>query len=62
MKKRQRYLLNLSVYSFLIQVRKEVRNVAILINNAGILLGERFCDTPDTDCEKTLRLNFLSQV
>lgn len=38
MKKRQKYFLKLSVYSFLIQVRKEVRNVVILIN-AGILLG-----------------------
>lgn len=63
--KRQGYLLKLSVYLFLIQDRKEVRkvrNVTILINNPDILLGGRFCDIPDVDREKILRLNFLSQV
>ncbi|KAK4827659.1 hypothetical protein QYF61_020431, partial [Mycteria americana] len=43
-------------------VRKEVGDVTILINNAGILLGKKFCDVPDADFEKTLRVNFLSQV
>uniref|UniRef100_A0A8B9PNP4 RDHE2 dehydrogenase n=1 Tax=Apteryx owenii TaxID=8824 RepID=A0A8B9PNP4_APTOW len=44
------------------QVRKEVGDVSILINNAGILLGKIFCGFPDTDFEKTLRVIFLSQV
>uniref|UniRef100_A0A663E230 Short chain dehydrogenase/reductase family 16C member 5 n=1 Tax=Aquila chrysaetos chrysaetos TaxID=223781 RepID=A0A663E230_AQUCH len=37
-------------------------DVTILINNAGILLGKKFCDILDADFEKTLRVNFLSQV
>uniref|UniRef100_A0A8C0B907 Short chain dehydrogenase/reductase family 16C member 5 n=1 Tax=Buteo japonicus TaxID=224669 RepID=A0A8C0B907_9AVES len=60
--KRQEHLLKLSVYPFFIQVRKEVGDVTLLINNAGILLGEKFCDILDADFEKTLRVNFLSQV
>lgn len=60
--KRQDYLLKLSVYPFFIQVRKEVGDVTLLINNAGILLGKKFCDILDADFEKTLRVNFLFQV
>uniref|UniRef100_A0A8C8B9E4 Uncharacterized protein n=1 Tax=Otus sunia TaxID=257818 RepID=A0A8C8B9E4_9STRI len=44
------------------KVRKEVGDVTILINNAGILLGEKFCDVSDADFEKTLRVNFFSQT
>ncbi|NXW42179.1 RDHE2 dehydrogenase, partial [Nyctiprogne leucopyga] len=44
------------------QVRKEVGDVTVLINNAGILLGKKFCDIPDADFEKTLKVNFLAQV
>ncbi|NXT48598.1 RDHE2 dehydrogenase, partial [Pluvianellus socialis] len=50
------------VYEQADKVRKEVGDVTILINNAGILLGKKFCDIPDADFEKTLRVNFLSQV
>ncbi|NXE10866.1 RDHE2 dehydrogenase, partial [Lophotis ruficrista] len=50
------------VYEQADKVRKEVGDVTILINNAGILLGKKFCDIPDEDFEKTLRVNFLSQV
>ncbi|KFR06237.1 Epidermal retinol dehydrogenase 2, partial [Nipponia nippon] len=50
------------VYEQADKVRKEVGDVTILINNAGILIGKKFCDTPDADFEKTLRVNFLSQV
>ncbi|KAM6350001.1 LOW QUALITY PROTEIN: epidermal retinol dehydrogenase 2 [Podargus strigoides] len=42
--------------------RQEVGDVTILINNAGILPGKKFFDTPDEEFEKTLRVNFLSQV
>nr|XP_013810078.1 PREDICTED: LOW QUALITY PROTEIN: epidermal retinol dehydrogenase 2 [Apteryx mantelli mantelli] len=50
------------VYEQVEKVRKEVGDVSILINNAGILLGKIFCGFPDTDFEKTLRVSFLSQV
>ncbi|NWI63252.1 RDHE2 dehydrogenase, partial [Todus mexicanus] len=50
------------VYEQAEKVRKEVGNVTILINNAGILPGKKFLDTPDADFEKTLRVNFFSQV
>ncbi|KFP88669.1 Epidermal retinol dehydrogenase 2, partial [Acanthisitta chloris] len=50
------------IYEQADKVRKEVGDVTILINNAGILIGEKFCDIPDADFEKTLRINFFSQV
>ncbi|NXP22887.1 RDHE2 dehydrogenase, partial [Scytalopus superciliaris] len=50
------------IYEKADMVRKEVGDVTILINNAGILLGKKFCDIPDEDFEKTLRTNFFSQV
>ncbi|NXG63178.1 RDHE2 dehydrogenase, partial [Hemiprocne comata] len=50
------------VYEQADKVRKEVGDVTILINNAGILLGKKFLDTPDEDFERTLRVNFFSQV
>ncbi|NWS56821.1 RDHE2 dehydrogenase, partial [Chunga burmeisteri] len=50
------------VYDQADKVRKEVGDVTILINNAGVLLGKKFCDIPDADFEKTLRVNFFSQV
>ncbi|KAM9387405.1 epidermal retinol dehydrogenase 2-like [Phaethornis superciliosus] len=50
------------VYEQADKVRKEVGNVTILINNAGILPGKKFLDTSDADFEKTLRVNFFSQV
>ncbi|KAM6282236.1 epidermal retinol dehydrogenase 2 [Porphyrio hochstetteri] len=50
------------VYEQADKVRKEVGDVTILINNAGIALGKKFCDIPDADFEKTLRVNFFSQV
>ncbi|NXM73673.1 RDHE2 dehydrogenase, partial [Serilophus lunatus] len=50
------------VYEKADKVRKEVGDVTILVNNAGILIGKKFCDIPDADFEKTLRINFFSQV
>lgn len=47
---------------FFFQVKKEVGDVTILINNAGILIGKKFCDLTDEDFEKTFRINFFSQV
>ncbi|NWS82797.1 RDHE2 dehydrogenase, partial [Toxostoma redivivum] len=50
------------VYEQADKVRKEVGDVTILINNAGIFIGKKFCDLTDEDFEKTLRTNFFSQV
>ncbi|NXJ81606.1 RDHE2 dehydrogenase, partial [Trogon melanurus] len=50
------------VYKQADKVRKEVGDVTILVNNAGILLGKKFCDISGEDFEKTMRVNFLSQV
>ncbi|NXE34460.1 RDHE2 dehydrogenase, partial [Ptilorrhoa leucosticta] len=50
------------VYEQADKVRKEVGDVTILINNAGILLGKKFCELTDEDFEKTLKINFFSQV
>ncbi|NXB14453.1 RDHE2 dehydrogenase, partial [Rhagologus leucostigma] len=50
------------VYKQADKVRKEVGDVTILINNAGILLGKKFCELTDEDFEKTIRINFFSQV
>ncbi|NWW47070.1 RDHE2 dehydrogenase, partial [Pedionomus torquatus] len=50
------------VYEQADKVRSEVGDVTVLINNAGILFGKKFCDIPDADFEKTFRVNFLSQV
>ncbi|NXK95569.1 RDHE2 dehydrogenase, partial [Formicarius rufipectus] len=47
------------VYEKADMVRKEVGDVTILINNAGIAIGKKFCDT---DFEKTFGTNFFSQV
>ncbi|NWU40508.1 RDHE2 dehydrogenase, partial [Hylia prasina] len=50
------------VYEQADKVRKEVGDVTILINNAGILIGKTFCELTDEDFEKTFRINFFSQV
>ncbi|XP_041878499.1 epidermal retinol dehydrogenase 2-like [Corvus kubaryi] len=50
------------VYEQADKVRKEVGDVTILINNAGRALGKKFCELTDEDFEKTLRINFFSQV
>ena len=39
------------------QVKREVGNVDILINNAGIVTGRRFLDCPDQLMEKTMEVN-----
>ncbi|NXO71413.1 RDHE2 dehydrogenase, partial [Phainopepla nitens] len=50
------------VYEQADKVRKEVGDVTILINNAGTVIGKKFCDLTDEDFEKTFRINFFSQV
>ncbi|NWW77279.1 RDHE2 dehydrogenase, partial [Climacteris rufus] len=50
------------VYEQADKVKREVGDVTILINNAGIIFGKKFNDLTDEDFEKTLRTNFFSQV
>ncbi|XP_051556973.1 short chain dehydrogenase/reductase family 16C, member 5a isoform X1 [Myxocyprinus asiaticus] len=48
------------VYRVADQVKSEVGDVTILINNAGIVNGRKFMDTPDALIEKTLKVNAMS--
>ncbi|NXG36038.1 RDHE2 dehydrogenase, partial [Dromaius novaehollandiae] len=41
-------------------VKKEVGDVSILINNAGIVTGKRFIDSPDSLVEKTMEVNTMA--
>ncbi|ELK26163.1 Epidermal retinol dehydrogenase 2 [Myotis davidii] len=46
------------VYRVADQVKKEVGDISILINNAGIVTGKRFLDCPDELMEKAFDVNF----
>ncbi|NXA70749.1 RDHE2 dehydrogenase, partial [Mohoua ochrocephala] len=48
------------VYRVADQVKKEVGDVSILINNAGIVVGKRFLDSPDPLVEKTMEVNSVA--
>lgn len=48
------------VYRVADQVKKEVGDVSILINNAGIVTGKRFLDSPDSLIEKTMDVNTMA--
>ncbi|NXO16462.1 RDHE2 dehydrogenase, partial [Oriolus oriolus] len=48
------------VYRVADQVKKEVGDVSILINNAGIVIGKRFLDSPDSLVEKTMAVNTMA--
>ncbi|NXC63624.1 RDHE2 dehydrogenase, partial [Aleadryas rufinucha] len=48
------------VYRVADQVKKEVGDVSILINNAGIVTGKRFLDSPDALIEKTMEVNTMA--
>lgn len=41
-------------------VRREVGNVNILINNAGVVSGKKFLDLTEDDINRTVRVNLLS--
>nr|XP_060631334.1 epidermal retinol dehydrogenase 2-like [Anolis sagrei ordinatus] len=45
------------IYTVAEQVKKEVGDVEILINNAGVLKGKTFLDLPDSDMEETFEVN-----
>ncbi|XP_068044680.1 epidermal retinol dehydrogenase 2-like [Anomalospiza imberbis] len=48
------------VYRVADQVKKEVGDVSILINNAGIVIGKSFLDSPDSLVEKTMEVNTMA--
>ena len=43
-------------------MKKEVGDVSILINNAGIVTGRKFMDCPDELIEKSLDVNFKAHI
>ncbi|NXV07683.1 RDHE2 dehydrogenase, partial [Cettia cetti] len=48
------------IYRVADQVKKEVGDVTILINNAGIVIGKRFLDSPDSLLDKTMDVNTIA--
>ncbi|KAA0723866.1 Epidermal retinol dehydrogenase 2 [Triplophysa tibetana] len=48
------------VYRVASQVKREVGDVNILVNNAGIVTGKKFMDSPDALIEKTMEVNSLA--
>jgi all-trans-retinol dehydrogenase (NAD+) len=48
------------VYAVAQRVRDEVGSVDVLVNNAGIVSGQRFLDLPDSRIEATFRINTLA--
>nr|XP_025041928.1 epidermal retinol dehydrogenase 2 [Pelodiscus sinensis] len=48
------------IYRVADQVKKEVGDVSILINNAGIVTGKKFIDSPDSLVEKTMEVNIMA--
>ncbi|XP_008704931.1 epidermal retinol dehydrogenase 2 [Ursus maritimus] len=50
------------IYRVAEQVKKEVGDVSILINNAGIVTGKSFLDCPDDLMEKALDVNFKAHL
>lgn len=41
-------------------MKREVGDVSILINNAGIVTGKKFIDSPDELLEKTMAVNAVA--
>ncbi|KAF1494735.1 Epidermal retinol dehydrogenase 2, partial [Eudyptula minor novaehollandiae] len=48
------------VYRVADEVKKEVGDVSILVNNAGIVTGKRFIDSPDALVEKNMEVNIMA--
>eukprot|EP00794_Sanderia_malayensis_P011970 gene11970-13207_t len=48
------------VYDVAARIRAEVGEVTILVNNAGIVSGKKFLDTPDSLIQKTFEVNTIS--
>lgn len=48
------------VYRAADQVKREVGDVGVLVNNAGIVTGKKFMDAPDSLIEKTMEVNTMA--
>ncbi|XP_029447175.1 epidermal retinol dehydrogenase 2 [Rhinatrema bivittatum] len=48
------------IYKVADQVKREVGDVSILINNAGVVTGKKFIDSPDSLVEKTIEVNCMA--
>ena len=48
------------VYETASKIRAEVGDVTILINNAGIVTGKKFMETPDDLAVKTFEVNTIA--
>ncbi|XP_061747477.1 epidermal retinol dehydrogenase 2-like [Nerophis ophidion] len=48
------------VYRVADKVKREVGDVSILVNNAGIVTGKKFMDAPDSLIEKTMEVNTMA--
>ena len=48
------------VYRTAHQVREEVGDVAVLVNNAGIVSGKKLLDSEDGETEKVFAVNTLA--
>ncbi|XP_042353256.1 epidermal retinol dehydrogenase 2-like isoform X2 [Plectropomus leopardus] len=48
------------VYRVADQVKREVGDISILVNNAGIVTGKKFMDAPDSLVEKTMEVNTMA--
>ncbi|XP_010003748.1 PREDICTED: epidermal retinol dehydrogenase 2-like [Chaetura pelagica] len=48
------------IYRVADQVKKEVGDVTILVNNAGVVTGKTFLDAPDPLVEKTMEVNIMA--
>ena len=48
------------VYRVAEQVKKDVGDVTILINNAGVVSGKKFMDLPDDKIELTFQVNSIA--
>ena len=42
------------------QVKKEVGDVTVLVNNAGIVTGKKFFDSPDNMVDLTFKVNTIA--
>ena len=48
------------VFSVAKKIKRDVGDVTILVNNAGIVSGKKFMDTPDDLIVKTFEVNTIS--
>jgi len=49
-----------AVYENAKKIKKNVGNVTILVNNAGMITGKKFMDVPDELAQKTVELNTIA--